>query len=131
MRRFVIATKSHRETLVQRLAEEGFDVGWAIQDGVYTSLDAADMLSTIMVNGSADRLLFFESLCGLIESAAKVTKTEHPRAAICGECVVILLAEGNVNGRFGSKRYPLSSFHREQPKAYEHVCAQHTTVYSR
>jgi hypothetical protein len=56
------------------------------------------MLSTIMVNGSPDRLLFFESLCGLIESATKVTKTAHSRVAICGECVGILLAEGNVNG---------------------------------
>jgi hypothetical protein len=142
----VLATKSHREGLVQRLAEEGFDVDGAIKHGMYVSLDAAEMLSTIIVNGAPDRLRFFEGLCGLIESAAKAAKTEHPRVAICGECVGVLCAEGNVNAAIQLEEvgndlaqsydveimcaYPLSSFTKEQTGAYQRICAEHTAVYS-
>jgi len=142
----VLATRSHRESLVQGLAGEGFDVDGAIQRGMYISLDAAEMLSTIMVNSSPDRLRFFEGLCGLIESIAKAAKTEHPHVAICGECVGILWAEGNVNAAIQLEEvgndlaqsydveimcaYPLSSFHQEHAEAYERICAEHTAVYS-
>src|SRR5215472_3330990 len=93
----VLATQSHREGLVQKLVEDGFDMDDAIKQGIYISLDAAETLSTIMVNGEPDRLRFFEGLCGLIETAVKTAKTEHPRVAICGECVGLLCAEGNMN----------------------------------
>jgi len=83
----VLATKSHRENLVQRLSGEGFDVDSSMQHGMYISLDAAEMLLTIMMNGTPNRLRFFEGLSGLIESAAKAAKREHPSVAICGECV--------------------------------------------
>ena len=142
----VLATKSHRESLVQRLTREGFDIDRAMQHGMYISLDAVEMLSTIMVNGTPDRLRFFEGLCNLIESAAKVSKTEHPRVAICGECVGVLCAEGNVNAAIQLEEvgndlaqsydvqimcaYPLSSFHAESTEAYERICAQHTAAYS-
>ena len=59
----VLATKSHSESLVQRLSGEDFDVGWAMQRGMYISLDAVEMLSTIMVNGAPDRLRFCWSVC--------------------------------------------------------------------
>ena len=113
---------------------------------MYVSLDAAEMLSTIIVNGAPDRLRFFEGLCGLIESAAKAAKTEHPRVAICGECVGVLCAEGNVNAAIQLEEvgndlaqsydveimcaYPLSSFTKEQTGAYQSICAEHTAVYS-
>jgi hypothetical protein len=142
----VLATKSHREGLVQRLAERGCDVDAAIQHGMYISLDAAEMLSTIMVNGTPDRLRFFEGLCGLIESAGKAAKTKPPRVAICGECAGLLCAEENVNTAVQLEEvandlaqsydveimcaYPLSSLHEEHTQAYERICAQHTAVYS-
>jgi hypothetical protein len=135
----VLATKSHRENLVHRLSDEGFDVDSAIQRGMYISLDAVEMLSTIMVNGTPNRLRFFEGLRGVIESAAKATMSEHPRVAICGECVGVLCAEGNVNAAIQLEEvgndlilcaYPLSSFHGEHAETYQRICAQHTAVYS-
>src|SRR5215469_9065928 len=66
----VLATKSHRESLVQQLSGEDFDIDCAMQHGMYISLDGVEMLSTIMVNGIPDRLRFFEGLCGLIWGAA-------------------------------------------------------------
>jgi hypothetical protein len=142
----VLATKSHRESLVQRLSGEGLDIDYAMQHGMYISLDAVEMLSTIMVNGTPDRLRFFEGVCSLIECAAEASKTEHPRVAICGECVGVLCAEGNVNAAIQLEEvgndlaqsydveimcaYPLNSFHEESAEAYEHICAQHTAAYS-
>lgn len=142
----VLATKSHRESLVQRLSAEGFDIDCAMQHGMYISLDAVEMLSTIIVNGAPDLLRFFEGLCGLIESAAKASETEHPRVAICGECVGVLCAEGNMKAAIQLEEvgndlaqsydveilcaYPSSSFCEEHTEAYERICAQHTAAYS-
>lgn len=141
----VLATKSHRESIIQKLAEEGFDLDDAMKQGIYISLDAAETLSTIMVNGEPDRLRFFEGLCGLIDSAGKAAKTEHPHVAICGECVGLLCAEGNVNAAIRLEEvgndltesndveimcaYPLGSVHGEDSDAYDRICAEHTAVY--
>ena len=143
----VLATKSHREGLIQKLAGEGFDMDDAIKQGIYIALDAAETLSTIMVNGEPDRLRFFDGLCGLIETAAKAAKTEHPLVAICGECVGLLCAEGNMDAAIRLEEvgndlaesnnvkimcaYPLSSFREEDSDAYERICAEHTAIYSR
>ena len=143
----VLATKSHRENLVQRLKAEGFDVDSAMQQGTYISLDAAEMLLTIMTTGMPDVVRFFDGLCGLIESAAKATKKEHPRIAICGECVGLLGALRNMKAAIQLEKagndlvqkhnvdilcaYPLSSFQaREDFPAFQNICAEHTAVYS-
>ena len=143
----VLATKSHREGLIQKLAGEGFDMDDAIKQGIYIALDAAETLSTIMVNGEPDRLRFFDGLWGLIETAAKAAKTEYPLVAICGECVGLLCAEGNMDAAIRLEEvgndlaesnnvkimcaYPLSSFREEDSDAYERICAEHTAIYSR
>ena len=144
----VLATKSHREGLVERLKAEGLDLDVAMRQGTYVALDAVDTLSTIMVNGVPDRARFLEGLNGLVRSAAKAAKKEHPRVAICGECVGVLCALGNTNaairleevGNDLSKAhnvdimcaYPLSSFHNGKGvRAFESICAEHTAVYSR
>ena len=89
----MVATSSHRESLRHRLTGEGFDLDDATQQGVYISLDAAETLSRMMVNGELDRLRFFESFAGFIGKAAKAAKTENPRVAICGEGVGLLRRE--------------------------------------
>jgi DNA-binding NarL/FixJ family response regulator len=66
----LVATKSHRDNLVQKLKVEGADMDRAIHQGTYISLDVADTLSTIMVNGLPDPVRFFEGFSGLIESAS-------------------------------------------------------------
>ena len=143
----VLATKSHRDDLAQKLTASGLDIDDAIEQGLYIALDAREMLSTFMVDGAPDRLRFFEGLCDLIESATGAAKTLHPRVAICGECVGLLCAEGNVKAAIQLEEvgndvaelhnveilcaYPLRSFHEEHADAYERICAEHTAVYSR
>src|SRR5215831_5943014 len=83
----VLATKSHRDSLFERLAAEDVDIEEAVRQETYIALDATDTLSTITVNGMPDPVLFTASLQGLIESVSKRRQTEDPRIAIFGECV--------------------------------------------
>jgi DNA-binding NarL/FixJ family response regulator len=143
----VIATKSHQDSLIQRLKSECVDVDGAIQQGTYISLDAADTLSTIMVNGLPDPVRFFEGVSGLIEAASKAAKAEHPRAVLCGERVGLLWAEGKADAAIRLEQlcndlakahevdilcaYPLNSFHGEEDEhAFQSICAGHSAVYS-
>jgi len=141
----VIATKPHREALAQRLRNAGVDVEGATQKGTYISLDAADLLSTIMVNGRPDRDLFLEGLRSLVDSAARATTLDHPRVAIFGECVALLLAQGNVDAAVTLEQtgneflqehrtsrpdilcaYPLLPFSNEP--AFQSICTEHHAV---
>lgn len=143
----VLATKSRREGLIQSLKGEGFDVDDAIQQGTYISLDAADMISKIMVNGVPDLARVLDGLTGVIASVAKVAKKEHLRIAICSECVGLLCALGNTKAAIQLEKvgndlikthnvdiicaYPLSSFHDARDvRAFQSICAEHTAVYS-
>ena len=144
----MIATKSHRDNLLQRLRVEGADIDRAIQRGTYISLDAADTLSTIMVNGLPDPVRFFEGLNGLIEAASKAAKAGHPRVAFCGECVGLLWAEGKTDAAIQIEQlandlakthevdllcaYPLSSINRgEDEHEFQRICTEHSAVCSR
>jgi len=142
----VLATKSHREVLVERLKTNGFDIDGAIQQGTYVSLDAASTLSTITVKGVPDRGLFFEALTDLIRSAAKAAKTAPPRVAICGEGCGLLCTLGNTKAAISLEKvgndlgktqnidilcaYPLPCCQEDTP-AFNSICAEHTAIYSR
>jgi CheY-like chemotaxis protein len=143
----VVATESHRNNLVQRLKAKGVDVHAAIQRGAYSSLDAADTLSTFMINDWPDPVRFFEAFGKSIEAASKVATTEHPRVAIFGEGVALLCAEGKRDAAIRIEQlsnelarehdvdilcaYPFSSFcDEEDEQAFKTICAEHSAVYS-
>jgi DNA-binding NarL/FixJ family response regulator len=143
----VIATRPHRDNLVQRLKAQGVDVDAAIRRGAYVSLDAADTLSTLMVDDWPDEVRFFEGFSKRIESASKAAMTEHPRVAIFGEAVALLCAEGKRNAAIRLEQlgnelvkthnvdilcaYPFSSFHGEEDgRAFKKICAEHSAVHS-
>src|SRR5215469_3795215 len=50
----VVATESHRKSLLSELQTAGLDMTAAIEESRYIPLDAADTLSTFMVNGMPD-----------------------------------------------------------------------------
>jgi len=143
----VVATKSHRDRLLQRLKVECVDVDGAIQQGTYISLDAADTLSSIMVNGLPDPVRFFEGVSGLIEAVSKAAKAEHSRVAFCGERVGLLWAEGKTDAAIRLEQlcndlckthevdilcaYQLSSIHGEEDEhQFQSICAEHSAVHS-
>ncbi len=143
----VIATKSHRDSLLQRLKAGGVDTDGALQQGVYISLDATDMLSAIMVNGLPDAVRFLEIIGGLIEAAAKAAKSEQPQVVVFGEAVDLLQAEGKADAAIRFEQlgnvlhttqnvdilcaYSLSSFHNEEDEnVFQSICTEHSAVYS-
>jgi len=143
----VLATKSHCDTLLQKLKAEGVDTEGALQQGTYISLDAADTLSTIMVNGLPDPVLFFGAIGGCIEAAAKAAKSEPPHVVVFGEAVALLKAEGKADAAIRFEQlgndlakthhvdilcaYPLSSFHGEEDElVLQSIYAEHSAVYS-
>ena len=143
----VLATKSHRDSLLQRLKAEGVDTDSALQQGTYISLDAADALSTIMVNDMPDPVRFFGDIGGSIETAANAAKSERPQVVVFGEAVALLQAEGKADAAIRFEQlgndlgkthkvdilcaYPLSSFHGGEDKhIFQSICAEHSAVYS-
>src|SRR5258708_6711654 len=50
----VVATESRRNSLVERLREQGLDIDEAIRQGTYISLDVAKTLSTFIINDMPD-----------------------------------------------------------------------------
>ena len=144
----VLATKPHRNSLLEKLKAEGVDTDAALQQGTYVPLDAAAALSKVMVDGLPDPARFFGSFGGLIEAAAKAAKSAQSRVVVCGEGVALLLAEGKTRAAICIERgcndlakthgidilcaYPLSSFHGEEGEHdFQSICAEHTAVCSR
>jgi len=142
----VMATSSHRKRLSQRLNVRGVDVDGAIRAGTYISMDAADLLSTIMVGGLPDGAKFLWGLNGLIKSAVKAAPAEHPRIAIYGGCCGLLCAEGKTNAAIRLEKlgndlikshnvdilcaYSISDFQSDERKhAFRSICAEHSAVH--
>jgi CheY-like chemotaxis protein len=143
----VLATKSHLDSLLQRLKAEGVDREGALQQGTYVPLDAADALSKVTVDGLLDPIRYLGGIGGLIEAAAKAARSERPRVVVCGEGVALLHAEGKTDAAILIERgcndlvktygidilcaYPLSSFHGEEDEHdFQSICAEHSAVYS-
>ena len=143
----VVATKPHRDLLLEGLKALGVDTDGLIQQGAYLSLDAAEALSTFMINDWPDAGRFFKSFKNLIESALKAAKAKHARVVIFGEGVALLWAEGNRkaamrleqlgNVLVGTRKvdilcaYPLNLRIREDRHSFEAICAEHSAVRSR
>ena len=143
----VVATELHRGSLLPRLQAHGLDIGAAIEQGRYISLDAAETLSTFMVNDQPDPVRFLKVTRDLVVAAAKAAKGEHPRVAACGECAPLLWAQGNAEAAIRVEHlwneiaktyhvdilcgYPLVSFHSEQDShIFQRICAEHSAVHS-
>jgi DNA-binding NarL/FixJ family response regulator len=143
----VVATDSHRKSLLQRLQEHGVDIVAAVEQGRYVSLDVADTLSTFMVNDLPDPARFFRAAGNLVAVAAKASRRERPRVAACGECAPTLWEQGKADAAVEVEHlwdeiakscnvdilcgYVLNSFQREQEShIYERICAEHSAVSS-
>src|SRR4029077_20397058 len=77
----VVATESHRVSLLPRLQAYGLDIGAAIEHGRYISVDAADALSQFMINGMLDAVRYLNLFRDLIVRAAEAAKGEQARVA--------------------------------------------------
>ena len=144
----VVATESCRDRLLPRLQAHGLDIGAAIEQGRYISLDAAGTLSTFMVNDQPDPVRFSKVAGDLIMGAAKAAKGERPRVAACGECAPLLWAQGNAEAAVRlehlwdeiAKTYNVDVFcgytlgsvqGGMDSQIFQRICAEHSAVHSR
>jgi hypothetical protein len=142
----IIATKPHRDSLVQRLKSEGFDVDAAIKAGMYVAVDAAAALAQIMVHDMPKSARLFKLMGGLIEEAMKAGNKAHPRVAVFGEGVSLLWEEGKADAAFRVEQlwnklsvtyevdtlcaYRMSSTHGEEnDHDFKSICAEHSAIY--
>jgi hypothetical protein len=142
----VAATRSHRDTLLQRLRARGWDMDSAIQSGSYVSLDASVTLSKFMINDWPDAVRFFGVIDDLIAKAAKARKKPQPNVAVCRECSPILWAQGKVEAAIEAERlwdevarkYDVDILcgyltrdcrSEENNPMFERLCAEHAAAY--
>jgi CheY-like chemotaxis protein len=140
-----LLTKSHQESLRQRLEAESVDVDGAIQQGTLILLDLADTLAALLVDGSPDPIRFLEEARRLIEAASKAAKTERPHVAFCCECKGYLWVQGDREAAIRLERacnelgkthevdmlcsYPFSGFQNEKDEAaLQSICGEHSAV---
>ena len=100
----VVATESHRNSLLRRLETHGVDIAAAIEQGRYISVDAAHALSAFMNNRMPDPARFLKLFGDLIVTVAKAAKGDEGRVAVFGEGVQLLWAEGNAEAAIRLER---------------------------
>lgn len=144
----VVATAAHRESLMQSLCAYGVDMAAAVEQGRYIAMDAADMISTLVVNGILEPDGFLQSFGQLIQQAANAVQGKHPRVAIFGEGVDLLCKQGNTAAAIQDeklcnqlcKRYDVDILcgylttnveGLVDEKLWQEICAQHSAVYRR
>lgn len=141
----VIATESHRHSLLQRLRERGPDIAAAIERGRYVALDAADMLSESMRSGTLDPGRFLKVFGDFIEKMAAAGKGRPARVIVLGECGNLLWAEGNPEAAIQieklanqlAKEYDVDILcgysvgcQSRIDSVFERICAEHSAVCS-
>src|SRR5581483_10744730 len=67
----ILATQPHRESIEERLRADGPVFEAAREQGRYVALDAATVLSQIMVDGELDVTRFNEIIGGIVRQAAE------------------------------------------------------------
>jgi DNA-binding NarL/FixJ family response regulator len=92
----VVASESHRKGIFSGFRSQALDIDAVIEQGRYIAIDAARALSELMANGLPDPVRFMQAFGDLILSAAKASKGEGARVAVCGEGVNLLWAQGNL-----------------------------------
>jgi len=143
----VLATESHRKSLVRRLQAHGVDIAAAIEQGRYFPLDVAETLATFMVNDLPDRVRFLKVTGDLIAAATKAATGAPPRVAACGEGAPTLWAQGMAHAAIQLEHlwdeiartchvdimcgYVLETSQRKgEIYTYERICAEHSAVHS-
>jgi signal transduction histidine kinase len=141
----VIATQSHRESLSQRLQDNGIALAEATKQGSFVALDAAETLTAFMVDGLPDKARFDKIVGGTLARAAAATTLQNPPVAAFGEMVALLWQQGNAEAAIRLEQlwnelsrthsfslrcgYPLASFDREEHRdSFARICAEHHAV---
>jgi DNA-binding NarL/FixJ family response regulator len=142
----VVTTSSHRPMLHQRLQACGVDVDRVVEEGRYTWLDVADLLSTVTVDGWPDEARFREAAARLVATATTASTCTPARIAACGEGVSTLFREAGAAAAMQLERlweefaqehnlellcgYLLTTpLHDDEDRIFKQICAEHSAVH--
>jgi PAS domain S-box-containing protein len=89
----VIATEAHRRGLAERLTNRGLSVSTLLAEGRFVSLDAAETVSKLMVDGRPEKIRFAEVVGAAVAGAAVGEPLRRVR--VFGEMAAVLYLEGN------------------------------------
>ncbi len=143
----VVATESHRDSLLLRLQTHGLDIGAAIEQGRYIALDAADALPKFMLRDVLDPVRFLQALGNYISKAAKTFRGKQARVGIFGEMCHLLWAQGNAEAAIQVEKlgnqlaetydvdilcgYSVRNLQGGMDShIFQRICAEHSAVYS-
>jgi hypothetical protein len=142
----VVATASHRDSLLSRLTAPLAWILWLLfKEGRYVSLDAAETISTYMVDDMPDPVRFLNVTGNLLLNAANAAKGEPPRVSACGECSPLLWTQGKAEAAIRLEHlwndiakshdvdvlcgYPLGSFQGGiGSRIFDTLCAAHSAT---
>jgi DNA-binding NarL/FixJ family response regulator len=135
----LMATASHRQALLERLARQGVDVERVVEEGTLVCLDADGIAARILSAGVASCAPLIRHA---VESAANATKRPQPRVAAWGETASLLCASGHTDAALELEQagnelartmpvdimcaYPLLPNDGEAD--FKTICAAHTAV---
>jgi hypothetical protein len=91
----VAATQVHREEISKKLKAQSLDLASADIQRRHITLDAADTLSMLMVNGSPDPARFSEVMGKVFHQASQSVEREDAGIAVFGEMVALLWLQMN------------------------------------
>jgi signal transduction histidine kinase len=139
----LIATPDHTAAFIAKLKAGGFELDHALRNGLFTVLDAREMLRSFMVGGMPDRDLFCANVGRVIEKSLR--RSGQPSIRAYGEMVDVLWKDGNPDGAIRLEAlwnelagtyafsllcaYAMDNFHQgAHTVQFEEVCRQHGHV---
>ena len=142
----VIATKAHRDALIQSLSLHGIDQSGGLKQGRLIMLDAQETLSRITHDDSwPDAVRFTDIVGGLVDRARAACEGVNPSVVAFGEMVSLLWAEGKSDAAIRLEQlwnelaklrsfslrcaYPITGFGRgEHSEPFLKICAEHSNI---
>jgi signal transduction histidine kinase len=141
----VIATRTHRDSLAERLKTWGVDLSVAIRAGRYLCADAEATLARFMVDGWPDEERFFRAIEPMLLQTKMGSHHKQAPLAAFGEMVALLWAEGRCEAAIRLEElwneflrrhsftlrcaYPMGCFGQNaQEELFQRVCNTHDHV---
>jgi DNA-binding NarL/FixJ family response regulator len=142
----LVTRRAYGDALYQHFKADNLDIDRAIEDGRYVWLDAADVLSTILLDGWPNEQRFWPAITPILEAAARASTCTPARVVGCGECAAQLWKQGGAAAAIRLEQlwdtlarkygvavlcgYALPSADSGDQQTLEQIAAQHSSVIS-
>jgi hypothetical protein len=109
----LVATSGHRDEIAAALLALRVDLPPLIEDGRYTTLDAREVMDSIMRDGMPDRCLFETGFLSMLDRLRDCAHNLNRGITVYGECVALLWEEGRKEAALQLERLWCDVFERD------------------